>query len=282
MEKEPPEPQVPPEQSGQDAGDETRDESSPGPAPAWRLTPASEKRVIRRGSEVELPKAPRKEEPKPRRTRGNEPPRVRYGYRVEITKEMTRGEERVSLTKRMRAYLVKLVRVRERAEDRMDRSAWYVAAGGGSIFFIMSFLTWFRVTWKLGTGEVGGGSTTLRFFDLGVIGYIVPILAFLIAVIAVVCALRRWPRLPLDAGSIIGVLSLICLVLLLCVLIGNVGILAGAGKRSGLGKDFISTMFITKSSQAPAYLGVLCVIAAVTSSLLRLADRKGAGRVEET
>ncbi len=282
MEKESPESQIPPEPSGQDAEDESRADSSGQPSPAWRLTPPSEKRVIRRGSEVELPRAPRKEEPKPRRIREKEPTRVRYGYRVEITRDMTRGEERVSIPKRVATYFARLVRNRERADDRMDRSAWYVAAGAGIIFFVMSFLTWFRVSWKIGTGEMGGGSTTVSFFDLGAIGYIVPILFVLIAVISVLCALRRWPRLPLDAGTIVGVLALINLVLLLFVLIGNVGIVAAAGKRSGLGTAFISTMYITKSSQAPAYIGVICVIAAVTSSLLRLADRKVDERPEET
>ncbi len=282
MEKETPESQFPPEPSGP-GGTRSEAERPPQPSPNWRLTPPSEKRVIKRGSDVELPRAPKREEPARRRVRGREAPTARYGYRVEITKDMTRRKgERTSTRRRMRAYFTRLVRSRERVEDRMDRAAWYIATGSGILFFILSFLPWFRVSWKLGTGEVGGGSATLRFFDLGVIGYIVPILSLFVALIAVPCILHRWPRLPFDAGSIIAMLSLICLILLLLVFVGNVGILAGAGKRSGLGTAFLSTMFITKSAQAVAYIGVVCSIAGMTSSLLRLADRQGEKKREES
>ncbi len=282
MEREAPDPGRPPDHDVDDLEGGEAGVTSPEFSPDWRLTPPSEKRVIKRGPEVELPKAAPKETLKaPRPPRRKEEPRVRYGYRVEISKDMTRRrEERASILTLTGAYFRKLLRVREREEDKMDRTAWVLAMGSGVIFFVLSFLPWFRVTWTLGTGEGVGGSTSLRFFDLGFIGYAVPVLAIFLTAIGTLAFLRRYPRFPPDAGVIIGLVSLVSLALLLLVLIGNVGILHGAGRRSGLGSDYLANMFITKSSRVAAYLGVICLIGALTSSLVRLAERKVAGKPE--
>ncbi len=272
MEKETPEPGKTPDSSGRSGDDAPPSEDL---RPDWRLTPPSEKRVIRRGAEIELPHVPPTETPTRPESRKKDAPRIRYGYRVEIPKDMTkRPSDQPRIAHRMAFYFIRLLGRRERTDDRMDRSAWLMGGGAGVLFFILSWLPWFRVSWKPGTGEGGGGSVSLRFFDLGPTAYIVAILALVLACIAILCFLHRWPRLPMDAGALIGLCSLVSLGLLLLILIGNVGIVSGAGSRSGLGSDFITGMFITKNSQAPTYIGVLCIIAAVTASLMRLAERK--------
>ncbi len=282
MEKETPEAREPGgAQEGETPGGEGTGRSTE-LRPDWRLTPPSEKRVIRRGTEVELPHIAPPEIPK-RSSSRKKPTPVRYGYRVEIPKELTkRPADSPGIARRIGSYFARLLGRRERADDRMDRTAWIMAGVAGILFFILSWLPWFRVSWTPGTGEGGGGSATLRFFDLGVVGYVVPVLAFLLAAAAILSYLHRFPRVPLDVGAIVGLLAVTSLALLLFVLIGNVGILSGAGRRSGQGSNFIEGMFITKNSQIAAYIGVLCIIAAVTSSLLRLAERKAAkGPVEE-
>ncbi len=278
MEKEPPESQEPLNRESDYARREAG--ASPESPPDWRLTPPSQKRVIKRGREVRLPRTEQRETVKPAPApRKKEQPRVRYGYRLDITKDMTRHRgEQVRFLKRVGTYLLRLVRPRAREDDSVDRAAWILTAVSGVTFIVMSFLPWFRVTWKLGTGETGGGATTLRFLDLGVIGYTVPVLAAFLAALALVAFAGKLPKLPVDAGVIIGLLSFTALMLLLLVLIGNVGLLQGAGKRSGLGSGFLTNMFMTKKSQVAAYLGVICAIAALTSSLMRLSERKGEGK----
>ncbi len=245
----------------------------------WRLTPPSEKRVIRRGAEVELPHVSLREEPVKSR-RKKDQLRLRYGYRVEITKDMTRRQgERVSLSLRLKAYIASLGRRREREGDRMDRASWYIAIGSGIVFCALGFLPWFRVSWTTGTGDGVLGSTGVRLTDLGFIGYTSLILAVLIVAIAVLAWRKILARFPVDAGAMIWLLSAVLIFFLLLVLVGNVGLLHGAGKRSGLGSDFLGAMFITKNALISAYLGVVCAIAALTSSLLRLAERKNEKRV---
>ena len=283
MEKEPGEPREPMNPENNEPGTGGESDPSSGLSPEWRLTPPSEKRVIKRGSEVQLPSAPPKEAPKaqpaPRR---KAEPRVRYGYRVEITKDMTRLEhERTGLFRRIGAYFLRMVRRREREDDKMDHTAWILAAVSGVVLIALCFLPWFRVTWKAGTGAVGGGETTLRCLDLGFVGYAVLILAGFAAAIGAAARLKKLPRIPVDAGAIMGLLAAAMLTILLFVLIGNVGILEGAGKRSGLGSDFLANMFLTKNSGVAVYVGVIAAIACLISSLIRLAERNERKSIEQ-
>jgi len=275
MEKEPTEPRENTNPENSEAGREEELDTRSELPPDWRLTPPSEKRVIKRGAEVQLPSSAPKVpvKPPPVRRRKDEP-RVRYGYRVEIPKDISRRQgERAGLLRRIGSYFLRTASPRERDEDKMDRAAWILAAVSGVLLIGLCFLPWFRVTWKLGTGEVGGGATTLKFLDLGWVGYAVPILAGLSAVVGVMAWLKKLPRLPVDAGVIIGLLALAVLIILLFVLIGNVGILEGAGRSSGLGSDFLANMFLTKNSGIAVYTGVIATIGSMLASLIRLSER---------
>jgi uncharacterized membrane protein YjjP (DUF1212 family) len=222
---------------------------------------------------VKLPKAkppkekPRKPQPTPRE-------KVQYGYRVTVPKELTRRGEQQALWRRMALYPLRQIRARSRSHDRLDWLAWGLAGLSGAAVCVIAFLPWFDVEWTLGVGAAGG-TVRVTLFDLGPVGYAMLALAGGLVVAALAGATYLLRRAPVDAGAILLVLSLALLGLQVAVLVGNVGVIGGAGKISGLGGPYLGVYAnVTKDSLITVYLAFGAMIIALSGALLRLAERK--------
>ena len=182
-----------------------------------------------------------------------------------------RPSERSGPLGSLRRYLAP----RRRDWDRSDRASALVIFATSLLAAVLVPLQWVRVEWLV-SGEASPQVAGVRGYQLGPWSYLILVLALADLFYLLAWVLLRRPPLPLDFGSLSLLAGFLGIAFFNLALSSNYRIIRAAASAAGIDPQFLVSpqVGLSRYTQLPAYLVLLCLIAMPLAGLARLSRRE--------